>query len=224
MITISVKRIVTSGAERVEMEDIMKKINHRSFKYYGQVITNHSFSKMIDEIIEKNLISIPEFGNQYIASVPAIENLPEFDWIRKNIFGGLPIQFGSGAGHNKTITAVEFHQGSEVIVAVTDSILVVGHRYDIENNQYDASLMETFLLEKGSAIELYSTTLHYSPIETNNFGYQQAIALIKGTNTELQEKIDNPLVRVKNKFMLVHKSRKDKIIDGFLEGLIDDQL
>ena len=47
------------------------------------MITNHNFSQMIDEIIEKNLISIPEFGNQYIASVPAIENLPEFDWIRK---------------------------------------------------------------------------------------------------------------------------------------------
>lgn len=202
----------------------MKTVKDASFKSYGRVITEHDFTEMIEEMTKKNMIPVPETGNRYIAAVPEIEALPEFDWVRKNIFGGLDIQFGSGAGHNKAITAIEFHQGSEVIVAVTDAILVVGHRYDIEDNQYDASLMETFLLEKGTAIEMYSTTLHYSPIETDEKGYQQAIALIKGTNTELTEEIENPLVKVTNKFMLVHESRKDKIADGFLVGLIDKNL
>lgn len=48
-------------------------------------------------------------------------------------------------------------------IAVTDAILVVGHRYDIKNDQYDSSLMKEFLLEKGTAIELEL----YSPIETD---------------------------------------------------------
>lgn len=202
----------------------MKTVNDKSFKTYGRVIKEKNFSNMINEIDEKKLITVPNSGNQYFPSVQSIENLPECDWVRKNIFGGLPIQFGSGAGHNQKISAIEFHQGSEVIVAVTDAILVVGHRYDIKNNQYDASLMEEFLLEKGTAIELYSTTLHYSPIEIDKDGYKQAIALIKGTNTELNEEVDNPMVKVTNKFMLVHKSREDKIKMGYLVGLIDEDL
>lgn len=202
----------------------MKTVKDSSFKSYGRVITEYDFSNMIQAMEEKNMIGVPESGNQYIASVPAIEALPEFDWVRKNIFAGLSIQFGSGAGHNQAITAIEFHQGSEVIVAVTDALLVVGHRYDIVNNTYDSQLMESFLLEKGTAIELFSTTLHYSPIETNKTGYKQAIALIKGTNTPLTEEVDNPLVKVTNKFMLVHESRKDKIADGFLVGLIDKRI
>lgn len=202
----------------------MKTVKDQSFRTYGRVITEKSFSAMIDQILTRELIDLPDSGNQYIPSVQAIEEFPEYTWIRKNIFGGLPIQFGSGAGHNQTISAVEFHQGSEVIVAVTDAILVVGHRYDIENAQYDARLMEQFLLEKGTTIELYSTTLHYSPIETDERGYKQAIALIQGTNTKLSEEVNNPLVKVTNKFMLVHKSRKDKIQAGYLVGLINDDL
>ncbi|PAB01243.1 DUF4867 family protein [Enterococcus canintestini] len=202
----------------------MKTTQDPSFKTYGRTITEHDFSNMVITMEEKKLIATPKEGNQYLASVPAIEALPEFDWVQKNIFAGLPIQFGSGAGHNKAITAIEFHQGSEVIVALTDAILVVGHRYDIVDNTYDATLMESFLLEKGTAIELFSTTLHYSPIETNEDGYQQAIALIKGTNTPLTTEVDNPLVKVTNKFMLVHPSRTDKIAAGFQVGLIDKRI
>lgn len=202
----------------------MKTTQDPSFKTYGRTITEYDFSNMVITMEEKKLIAAPKEGNQYLASVPAIEALPEFDWVQKNIFAGLPIQFGSGAGHNKAITAIEFHQGSEVIVALTDAILVVGHRYDIVDNTYDATLMESFLLEKGTAIELFSTTLHYSPIETNEDGYQQAIALIKGTNTPLTTEVDNPLVKVTNKFMLVHPSRTDKIAAGFQVGLIDKRI
>lgn len=202
----------------------MKTTQDPSFKTYGRTITEYDFSNMVITMEEKKLIATPKEGNQYLASVPAIEALPEFDWVQKNIFAGLPIQFGSGAGHNKAIIAIEFHQGSEVIVALTDAILVVGHRYDIVDNTYDATLMESFLLEKGTAIELFSTTLHYSPIETNGDGYQQAIALIKGTNTPLTTEVDNPLVKVTNKFMLVHPSRTDKIAAGFQVGLIDKRI
>ena len=42
--------------------------------------------------------------------------------------------------------------------------------------------MKAFLVPKGTAVEIYSTSLHYAPCGVNGEKFQVAIVLPKGTN------------------------------------------
>lgn len=197
----------------------MNTIMHDAFKSYGKVLSGFDFKKLADELE----VLVPESGNQYVASVSSLEKLSVFTWLKENVFGKLDIQLGTCAGHNQKITAVEYHQGSEVVVALSDCILCLGHVYDIVDETYDADLMEHFLLKKGQAVELYGTTLHYSPLEIDRDGYSTLVALLKGTNENITVSKASLLV-AKNKFMLVHSSRKDKIDKGALAGFTNKEI
>jgi len=84
--------------------------------------------------------------------------------IRRVFYGELPVQIGYCNGHNVLLNAVEYHRCSEVNVAATDAVLIVGRQQDVtENCTYDTAKMEAFLVEAGTAVELYATTLHYAP-------------------------------------------------------------
>lgn len=202
----------------------MKNVADRSFRVYGKKLENFDFEKYVKEVRKTVDISIPHSGNVYHASVNKLEEFEAFEWIRWNVYGGLDIQMGTCAGRNKNTTAVEYHAGSEVVIAITDCILPLGHTYDMEGNTYDAELMEPFFLKKGEAVELYGTTLHYSPIEPDSEGYFTLVALLKGTNEDLENPSKNPLLLKKNKYMIVHSSRTDKIEAGAIPGFVNTAL
>ena len=62
-------------------------------------------------------------------------------------FGGIPIQIGYCNGHNKKLNAVEYHRCSEINVAVTDLVLLIGSQQDITDDfHYDTSRIEAFLV------------------------------------------------------------------------------
>lgn len=103
--------------------------------------------------------------------------------------------------------------GSEVIVAMTDCILSLGRVQDTNSFKYDSRLLKKFIFKEGEAVELFSTTLHYSPIEIDKGGYITIVGLIKATNDVLESTSDNPMLTAKNEFMLVHESRNDKIMN-----------
>lgn len=193
----------------------------KAFQSYGKVLTGFDFETLVEQVESNEKLIIPESGNHYIASLAFLEALDVSRWLQTEVFGGLAIQLGMCAGHNEKLTAVEYHQGSEVIIALTDCVIEVGHAYDIVKQTYDACFMSSFLLKKGQAVELYSRTLHYSPLQINSEGYLTLIALIKGTNDKMSQ-TDNPLLLAKNKFMLVHESRIDKIAMGAVPGFITD--
>lgn len=189
-----------------------------SFLKYGQHLKDISFHKLCDYVSAK--VKIPGDGNEYFASQDFIEQHAAIKEIQNRVYGGMEIQAGTCSGHNTTITAVEFHQGSEVTIAMTDCLLKVGKREDISENVYEESKMETFLLKKGEGVELYGTTLHYSPLKLDETPYSTIICLLKGTNQAIPEKKESLLVKKKNKFMLVSKEREDKIADGYFPGFI----
>lgn len=201
----------------------MKNVLDKEFKSFGKVLKGFDFEKFVNNFSQNFTITIPEKGNEYIGSVPEIEETEVFSWLKDSVYGGLEIQLGTCAGHNQVTTAIEFHQGSEVVIALTDCILELGQVSDIIDNTYNANLMSTFKLEKGQAVELFGTTLHYSPIKTTKDGYVTLVALLKGTN-ESTSNSKNPLILAKNKFMLVHSSRIDKIENGAIPGFINDKI
>ena len=188
----------------------------RAFHKQGKVIKNIDFSELVKEL-EKT--PVPE-GVVYDPSVEALENTSAMDACRNVYFGEMPIQIGYCNGHNSLLNAVEYHRNSEINVAATDAIILVGMQQDVEEDfTYDTAKIEAFLLPAGEAVELYATTLHYAPCGVNGAGYQVAIVLPKGTNYPLKKEHANVDNTGKNEDMLL--AAVNKWLIGHEEGGLD---
>lgn len=189
-----------------------------AFKQYGKVLKGYDISELSSFAL--SAVKIPNEGNEYVASVPELENFRVVKQIQWDVYGGLAIELGSCAGQNQSLTGVEYHQGSEVTIAITGCVLILGKLQDVENDAYDASKVEYFYLEKGQMIELYGTTLHYSPCKVSQEGFLTLVFLLQGTNKVKPDnfKVDNILVTKINKFLMVHPSQTEKIQNGIHDG------
>lgn len=195
----------------------IQKVTDPAFRKYGQVLEGYDFTGLIKEMKHT---PVPED----VIYVPSVEELEAMD-IMKDLqnkgYGGLPVQIGYCNGHNKKLNAVEYHRNSEINVAVTDLVLLIGHQQDIEpDHTYDTSKIEAFLVPAGTGIEVYATTLHYAPCHVNEGGFQCVVVLPKGTNTDLTfqtEKMgEDSLMTAKNKWLIAHEDAK---IAGAFNGL-----
>ena len=140
---------------------------------------------------------------------------------KNKAYGGLPIQIGYCNGHNKKLNAVEYHRNSEINIAVTDLVLLIGCQQDIEDDfTYDTSKIEAFLVPAGTGIEVYATTLHYAPCHVNDGGFQCVVVLPAGTNTDLTFETaktgEDSLMTAKNKWLIAHEEAG---IAGAFNGL-----
>ena len=123
--------------------------------------------------------------------------------------------------NNKKLNALEYHRNSEINVAVTDLVLLIGHQQDIEEDlTYDTSKVEAFLVPAGTGIEVYATTLHYAPCHVNESGFQCVVVLPRGTNTEIDFPMsgdgEDGLMTARNKWLIAHEDAK---IEGAFNGL-----
>lgn len=163
----------------------MRKIHSvfdESFRKYGAIIPGVP-SEAIREAAAK--IPMPETGVAYRRSIPELEATPDFKGFLAVCGGYKPIQAGLCWGHNTRMDCMEYHRASEINVAVTDCVLMLGDRRDIRDGAYDSSLVELFSVPKGTAIEIYATTLHYAPCQTAGSGFSMIILLPDGTNQDL---------------------------------------
>ena len=195
----------------------IQKVTDPAFRKYGQVLEGYDFTGLIKEMKHT---PVPE-DVIYVPSVEELEALDIMKDLQNKGYGGLPIQIGYCNGHNKKLNAVEYHRNSEINVAVTDLVLLIGHQQDIEpDHTYDTSKIEAFLVPAGTGIEVYATTLHYAPCHVNEGGFQCVVVLPKGTNTELTFQTDktgeDSLMTAKNKWLIAHEDAK---IAGAFNGL-----
>ena len=98
----------------------------------------------------------------------------------------MPIEIGYCNGQNSTLNGLEYHIGSEINVAVTDLVLMLGKLQDVDNYQYKTEDVEIFFVKKGTALQLYETTLHFSPSKTDLKGFKCIVILPRGTNEPLK--------------------------------------
>ena len=182
-----------------------------AFRKYGRVITNVNFTELVEEMKKT---PIPE-EVVYEPGVNALEALPVKKELETVTYGEMPIQIGYCNGHNSKLNAVEYHRSSEINVAATDAILLLGCQQDIEADfTYDTSKMEAFLLPAGTGVEIYATTLHYAPCSVDGKGFQVAIVLPRGTNYPLAKEHDSvtggkasgedALITATNKWLIGH--------------------
>lgn len=159
------------------------KVTDSAFGKYGRVIDNVDFTGLV-EALKKT--PCPE-DVVYEPSVEALEALPVMEELSRIVYGEMPIQIGYCNGHNVMLNALEYHRDSEINVAATDAVLMLGLLTDVEaDHTYDTSKVEAFLLPAGTAVEVYATTLHYAPCHAEAGGFQVAIVLPRGTNYPLK--------------------------------------
>ncbi len=195
----------------------VQKVTDASFGKYGKVVTEFSFQEILKEMEHTPL---PE-DVVYVASVDALESVAEAEDVCRKGFGGLPVQIGYCNGKNHKLNALEYHRSSEIDIAATDLILLLGCQQDIEEDDtYDTAKVEAFYVPAGTAVELYATTLHYAPCSAKEGGFRCVIILPKGTNEDLPfaaaDKGENRLLTAVNKWLIAHEEAG---IEGAFCGL-----
>ena len=205
-------------------------VTDEKFKKYGRIVQNIDFSQLVEVINEKT--PLPD-GVAYEPSVAVLEELPVYQELSTKTYGELEIEIGYCNGHNELLNAVEYHRSSEINVAATDAILILGSQQDITDDfTYDTSLMEAFLVPAGTAVEVYATTLHYAPCGVDGQGFQVAIVLPQGTNYPLEgvhRKVEqgkapgeDALLAATNKWLIGHE--EGGLPEGSFIGLTGENL
>ncbi|MFT8315398.1 MAG: DUF4867 family protein [Clostridium sp.] len=218
----------------MDLEQLIKINNHieikdvqdKAFIKYGKIINDYNFNELTEYMEKKT--QIPSKGNIYVASVSEMENTKIRERLENEFYGEIPIEIGYCNGSNSTLNGLEYHKGSEINVAVTDMVLLLGELKDVSNNKYDSSRVEAFFIKKGTAIQLYETTLHFGPCKTSKNGFKCIVILIKGTNEPLRETAlkhnRDILLFAKNKWLLAHPERKSLIEKGAYAGIIGENI
>lgn len=182
----------------------IKKITDEAFGRYGRIVRECDFAPLV-EALKKT----PDFeGVAYEPSIPELEATATAKELRTKTYGEMPIQVGYCNGINYKLNAVEYHKSSEINVAATDAVLILGMQQDITDDfTYDTENMEAFLVPEGTAVEIYATTLHYAPCSVGDGQFKVGIVLPKGTNCPLEEAHadgEDALITAKNKWLIGH--------------------
>ncbi len=189
-------------------------VRDEAFKSYGRIVDEYDFSQLLEQL---DKTSIAE-GVAYVPSVPELEQCSVKAELEEKFFGGLDIQIGYCNGYNKKLNALEYHRSSEINVALYDTVLMLGHQWDIEcDYTYDTSKVQAFLVPAGTAIELFAPTLHYAPCNVSDCGFKVAVVLPLHTNEPLNRMHsasgEDRLLAAVNKWLIGH-------VDG---GFVDDE-
>lgn len=184
----------------------IRKVTDPEFKVYGKIVTGYDCGELLKAMGQT---PVPE-DVVYVASDRELEGLEVSKRIQKNLYGQLPIQVGYCNGRNRKMNAMEYHRTSEINVAATDLVLMLGRQQDVgEDGTYDTSLAEAFLVPAGTVIEVYATTLHYAPCHVEEDGFRCVVILPKGTNTDMEpvEELffEDKLLFAKNKWLIGHR-------------------
>lgn len=182
----------------------IQNVTDAAFRQYGRVISEIDFTELI-EAMEKS--PLPD-DVVYEPSIDYLEATSLMDKLQTAYYGELPIQIGYCNGHNHLLNAVEYHRSSELDIACTDLILLIGRQQDITDDfTYDTNKIEAFLVPKGTGVELYATTLHYAPCSVGDAGFKCVVVLPKDTNLPLDKKhtgYEDALITAKNKWLIGH--------------------
>lgn len=190
-------------------------VTDKEFNAYGKVMDFDTS----DLIARAEKISLPQSGSVYEPSTADLEDSAVFAKLKNEIFGETDIQIGCCCGHSDSLNALEWHKSSEINVAVTDMILLLGIISDIEGTRYSSEHVRAFLVKKGTSIEVYATTLHFCPCETEKSGFMSIVVLPKGTNLPLDRTPEDKLLFRKNKWLIAHEDNTELIEKGVIPGI-----
>lgn len=182
----------------------IQKVTDAAFAKYGKIVSNVDFAPLIAALNEST--PLPE-DVAYEPSVEALEATSVFEELKTKTYGEMPIQIGYCNGHNSSMSLAEYHRDSEINVAATDAILIIGAQQELIENgtKVDADKLEAFFVPAGTAVEVYATTLHYAPCGVEGAGFKVGIVLPRFTNFDLKNKHEggeDSLLTAVNKWLI----------------------
>ena len=199
------------------------------FKPYGLVwgdVPANVTKPMVDALSQT---PVPE-GSQYVASAPELESVAGAGTLTQLMYGGRPAQIGWCNGHNTTLNCLEYHRSSEFNLGARDFILLLAKREQIVDGKLDTSLVKAFRVPAGTLVEVFATTLHYTPCMVDDGGFQVMVALPQGTNTPKPEAAaDSPQAGDSycywktDKWVLCHADSPKAAQGGYI-GLVGENL
>lgn len=195
------------------------------FARYGRVLEGLVAEEAV-AFAQENVI--PGNGVTYEPSIAGLEADELF--VRaasQQVYGGMPVQVGWCYGRSLQLNGLEYHKGTEVLVAVTDLVLLLGRFEDAvwgKRVTYDASLVEGFFVPQDTAVELYPWCLHFAPCHVHReTGFCALIVLPRGTNLPLdfepQREGESALLSARNKWLIVHPEAKALVHGGAYVGI-----
>ena len=196
------------------------RVTDKEFGAYGNVLDTD-----LSELVEQaEKLEMPEKGVIYKASIDVLENTKCFSIVQKELYGEMPIEIGCVWGDNHKLNALEWHKGSEINVAVTPTVLLLGKLQDVSGGKYDSAKAVAFYLEQGEAVEIYATTLHYTPCSASKEGFKTIVVLPKNTNLPLDNPTKIPFLRAKNKWLIGHNENEAVKNSGGTLGIFGDNI
>lgn len=204
----------------------IQSVKDEAFQVYGRIVDGYDYKELLETL--EACSEKPADSVIYVPSVEALENTSAYKDLQVNCYGGMPIQIGYCNGTNTMLNCFEYHRDSEIDIAADDVILLVARQQDIQDGKIDSSKTEAFFCSKGTAVELYATTLHYAPCSAKlGEGFRVVIVLPKGTNEEKPElTVKNPedaMLWAANKWLLAHKDTSEAA-DGAHVGITGENI
>ena len=180
-------------------------VNDPEFAEYGKVLEGYDTKELI-AAMEK--IALPEDGVAYEPWIDSLEKCAIKDEFGANAYGGMPIQLGMCWGHNVKLNCLEYHKDSELNIGATDFILLLAKEGQIKDGVLDTADVKAFRAPAGAVVEVYATSLHYAPCQTEDGGFRVAIVLPRNTNTDIEKgeakNFEDKLLWARNKWLLAH--------------------
>ena len=174
------------------------------FAGYGKVLEGYDTSELMRAMDE---IALPE-GVAYEPWIDSLEKCAIMKELETNAYGGMPIELGMCWGHNRYLNCFEYHRSSELNIGSTDYILLVVKQERIIDGMIDTKDVVAFRAPAGAVVEVYATTLHYAPCQTDDNGFRVAIVLPRMTNTDIDKvepkNAEDKMLWARNKWLLAH--------------------
>ena len=164
---------------------------------------------------------IPEEGNCYKASVPALEAVPLMKSLRRTVFGEMEIQAGYCNGRGYKLNAMEYHKCSEINFSTTGLVLLLALPEQLDDGRLDSADVAGFYLPAGALVEIFPLVMHFAPCRISESGFNCLVVLEKGTN-EVLPVVDTSapgeekLLWMRNKWMTCHPDSPQKEKGAFV--------
>ena len=187
------------------------------FRRYGRVL-NAETGELAAAMAA---MEIPEEGNCYKASVPALEAVPLMKSLRRTVFGEMEIQAGYCNGHGYKLNAMEYHKCCEINFSTTGLVLLLALPEQLDDGRLDSADVAGFYLPAGALVEIFPLVMHFAPCRISESGFNCLVVLEKGTNEVLpvvdtSASGEEKLLWMRNKWMTCHPDSPQKEKGAFV--------
>ena len=187
------------------------------FRRYGRVL--EADTKALSAALAAT--EIPEEGNCYVASLPALEAVDLMPGLQRTVFGEMPIQAGYCNGNGFKLNALEYHKCSEINFTSTGLVLLLALPEQLDDGKLDSADVVGFYLPEDVLVEIYPMVLHFAPCRVRETGFRCLVVLEQGTNAALPS-VDTTapgeekLLWMRNKWMTCHPDSPQKEKGAFV--------